>query len=1077
VDAEGVLREAVHRELVRGRRHAVDDAILVDSCPCPLPSPRVRAFPPGLYDLLLTASRAEDLATLGDAARLEPPDAPLAAQLLARLVHDRLVEVLKGLHGEKDPDRVAAQVDLTNRVLALVEAANTSDAADAVLSPALRLVAVLDTSRGTLAAREPPVAPAIPLTLSDLLVNGRHDLRLGSEVVRELASADSVDLLCSFLKWSGLVKVEAPLKAVIARGRGRVRVLTTAYMGATERRALDALADMGAEVHVSYDTERTRLHAKAWLFHRESGFSTGFIGSSNLSAAAMHDGVEWNVRVARADNGGILEKFAAVFAQYWADERTFEPYVPARDAARFDRAVQAERTGSAAPAFAMLEVTARPHQQEILDRLEAERLKGHTRNLVVAATGTGKTVVAALDYERLEASLGPRPRLLFVAHRHEILEQSRAIYRAVLRDRDFGERLGGGAEPITGAHVFANVQSLDEARIATLGPSAYDVVVVDEFHHAAAPTYARLLERLRPKLLLGLTATPERADGQSVLAWFDDRIAAELRLWKALDQDLLCPFQYFGVRDGTNLAQVKWTPTGYAAEELRRIYTAGDAWLRLVLGAVRHYVTEPTRMRALGFCVDVDRAEFMAMRFTEAGLPSLAVTQRTPPAARAAALADLRDGRVRALFSVDLFNEGVDLPDVDTLFLLRPTESATVFLQQLGRGLRRARGKACVTVLDFIGLQHRRFRFDARFRALLGGTRRQIERDIEAGFPHLPSGCSIQLDKEAQEAVLANLRDAVGKGDEVLVADLKELGPGTTLAAFLRRAQRDLEDVYKKPGWSWSSLRRHAGHLDGASSKEEDAFARALARCLHVDDPLRLSRFQELLAGAAPPVADPADPAQRLLFVLLGRAREPLARLSDAWRALWDAPALRAELRELLAILDDRRGLTHPLEGRLRDLPLRVHATYALDEVTAALGEVDKHGGVRRLREGVLWSEQHRVDLLFVTLDKREEDYSPTTLYQDYPISPTRFHWESQSTVHEGMKVGQRYVHHAARGSEVWLFVRRAKHARPDITAPYTFVGPCSYVRHQGGRPMAIEWQLARAMPAWLYQETKLAAG
>jgi hypothetical protein len=219
------------------------------------------------------------------------------------------------------------------------------------------------------------------------------------------------------------------------------------------------------------------------------------------------------------------------------------------------------------------------------------------------------------------------------------------------------------------------------------------------------------------------------------------------------------------------------------------------------------------------------------------------------------------------------------------------------------------------------------------------------------------------------------------------------------------------------------------------------------------------------------------SPAQRLLFVLLGRAREPLARLSDAWRALWDAPALRAELRELLAILDDRRGLTHPLEGRLRELPLHVHATYALDEVTAALDEVDKHGGVRRLREGVLWSEQHQVDLLFVTLDKREEDYSPTTLYQDYPISPTRFHWESQSTVDERMKVGQRYVSHAARGSEVWLFVRRAKHARPDITAPYTFVGPCRYVRHQGGRPMAVEWELARAMPAWLYQETKLAAG
>ncbi len=1031
------------------------------------------SLPPGLYNLVVTASRAGELAALGDGARYGTFDSPLAAPHLARLVHDRLVQVLKGVSGEKEADRLAAQVDLTNRLLTLIDA----DAADTVQSPAQRLSAILDVAAGTLASIQPPEAPGNPLTLSNLLVNGRHDLRLGSEVVRELASADSVDLLCSFLKWSGLVKVEAALKAVLARRGGRVRVLTTAYMGATERRALDELEEMGAEVHVSYDTERTRLHAKAWLFHRESGFSTGYIGSSNLSAAAMHDGVEWNVRVARADNGGILEKFRAVFEQYWADKRAFEPYQRARDHDRFDRAVQAERAGAAPVSFALLEVTARPHQQEILDRLEAERQKGHTRNLVVAATGTGKTVIAALDYDRLQDTLGRRPRLLFVAHRHEILEQSRAIYRAVLRDLDFGERLGGGAEPLTGAHVFANVQSMPEARVAALDPEAYDVVVVDEFHHAAASTYERLLRRLRPRILLGLTATPERADGQSVLGWFDDRVAAELRLWKALDQDFLCPFQYFGVRDGTNLAQVTWTPRGYAVEELRRVYTAGDGWLRRVLEAVRHYVTNPATMRALGFCVDIDHAEFMAMRFSEAGLPSVAVSQRTSPADRAAALAGLRDGRVRAVFSVDLFNEGVDLPDVDTLLFLRPTESATVFIQQLGRGLRRARGKACVTVLDFIGLPHRRFRFDARFRALLGGTRRQIERDIEAGFPHLPSGCSIQLDKEARETVLASVRAAVGQGDEALVEDLRALGQGTTLDRFLRESQRDLEDVYRKPGWSWASLRRHAGLLDPTSSKEEASFERALARCLHLDDPERLERFQRLLQPSSPPAANPTDPAQRMLFVLLGWAREPLTRLSDAWRALWDAPVVRDEIATLLAILADRRGLTHPLEGRLRQLPLAVHGTYSLDEIMAALGELDRRGGVKRPREGVYYSAEHRVDLLFVTLEKREEDYSPTTLYRDYPISPTRFHWESQSTVHDAMKTGLRYVHHRDEGTEVWLFVRRTRSTRPDITAPYTFVGPAAYVRHQGGRPMAIEWQLARPMPAWLYQETKLAAG
>ncbi|CAN5723813.1 DEAD/DEAH box helicase [soil metagenome] len=1031
-------------------------------------------LPPGLYDRLVTGSLSEDLAELREAARFDRPDAPLMSQLLARLVQTRLAEVLKGLSGETDAERVAAQVALANELLGVVERAANDDP-DGVESPARRLVAVIDTQSG-LASAEPPIAPSIPLSMSDLLVNGRHDLRLGSELVRELASADGVDLLCSFLKWSGLVKVLDPLRALLARRRGAVRVLTTAYMGATERRALDALTEMGADVHVSYDTERTRLHAKAWLFHRKSGYSTGFIGSSNLSAAAIHDGVEWNVRVAQ-DNRDILTKFAAVFEQYWADERTFEPYDPDRDGERFERAIRAERAGVVAPMFALLEVAARPHQQEILDRLEAEREKGHTRNLVVAATGTGKTVIAALDYTRLQDVLGPRPRLLFVAHRHEILEQSRATFRVVLRDPSFGERLGGGEAPIDGAHVFANVQSLDDARIAALDPQAYDIVIVDEFHHAAAPTYERVLARLRPKILLGLTATPERADGQSILRWFDDRIAAELRLWKALDQDLLCPFQYFGVRDGTNLAHVTWTPRGYAVEELRTIYTAGDVWIRRVLESVRHYVATPSTMRALGFCVDIEHAEFMAMRFNEAGLPSVAVSQRSSAEARASALTGLRDGRLRALFSVDLFNEGVDLPDVDVLLLLRPTESATVFLPQLGRGLRRSRGKACVTVLDFIGLAHRRFRSDVRFRALLGGTRRQIEREIEAGFPHLPSGCSIQLDREAQEAVLANLRDAVGKGDDVLVEDLKALGSEATLASFLHASQRELDEVYKRPGSSWSTLRRHAGFVDESIPSDAEGFVRAFARCLHVDDALRLDRFRTLLEAGVAPAADPADPIQRMLFVLLGKMRDPLATMGDAWRALWRAPTIRDELRQLFAILADRRGLTHGLEGRLKAIPLSVHATYALDEAIAALGEEDKNGGVRRLREGVFYSTKHAVDLLFVTLEKREEDYSPTTLYRDYPISPTRFHWESQSSVHEAMKTGRRYIGHAVTGSDVWLFVRRTRTSRPDVTAPYTFVGPCAYARHTGGRPMAIEWDLSRPMPAWLYQETKLAAG
>jgi len=496
-----------------------------------------------LYDTPITQELRERLNTLTATESQESPlnadDAPL---LLARLVHDRTVHALRAV--PKGDQRVAAQVALTNQLMALLASAPDSGAlaADAVEPPGRRLLEVSDPPQARLGASLGMVRPKVPLWTSEVLMNGHKDLALGPEVTRELASADRVDLLCSFLKWSGFRLLRDALRGFFARRPGALRIITTTYMGATERRALDALADLGAQIRVSYDLDSTRLHAKAWLFHRASGLTTGIIGSSNLSAAAMLDGLEWNVRLSSVDNPQLLNKFGWTFEQYWA-ARDFEAYEPAR----FDEAVRRTvRPGN--PLLRFVDVQPRPHQQEMLDALEVERSRGHTRNLLVAATGTGKTVVAALDYRRLCTRGQPPPSLLFVAHRREILTQARDTYRAVMRDAAFGELLVGDDRPAAGTHVFASIQALAEGdRIHGLRNDAYEVVVVDEFHHAAAPTYDKLLSHLQPRVLLGLTATPERSDGKNILDWFDGRVAGELRLWKALDDGLLSPFQYFGL--------------------------------------------------------------------------------------------------------------------------------------------------------------------------------------------------------------------------------------------------------------------------------------------------------------------------------------------------------------------------------------------------------------------------------------------------------------------------------------------------------------------------------------------------
>ena len=630
-----------------------------------------------------------------------------------------------------------------------------------------------------------------------------------------------MDLLCAFVRWTGLRLLQPALDELKERG-ARLRVITTTYMGATERRAIDELVTRyGAEVKISYETQATRLHAKAWLFRRDSGFDTAYVGSSNLSQAALLDGLEWNVRLSSVGTPALLNKFEVTFDSYWA-QRAFQSYDPERDGEKLDAAL--ERNGgrrTAAPdAVTGLEVQPYLHQEEMLEDLEAERLKGFNRNLLVAATGTGKTVIAALDYKRLCEAAGKDLKLLFVAHRQEILKQAMRTYRDVMQDGAFGELYVGEHKPKEWKHIFASVQSLSSLGIEQLEPDFFDVVVIDEFHHAMAPTYRRLLDHLQPQQLLGLTATPERGDGVDVAQqFFDGRTASELRLWDALDADLLVPFHYFGVSDDVDLSQLEWKRGNYDTAQLSNLYTGNDARAAKVIRELRDKVTSTEQMRAIGFCVSVQHAHYMAEVFNRAGIASVAVDGSTDDADRAAALERLRTREINCIFAVDLFNEGLDLPQVDTILLLRPTQSATIFLQQLGRGLRRAEGKAVLTVMDFIGQQRREFRFDLRYRALTGYGRKELEKAVEDEFPYLPSGSQIVLDRVAQKVVLDNIKAQLRFNRAQLVRDIASYAE-TELEAYLERSGNDVKSIYRSTKDSWTGYLRQAELIKGFSPLE-----------------------------------------------------------------------------------------------------------------------------------------------------------------------------------------------------------------------------------------------------------------
>jgi superfamily II DNA or RNA helicase len=825
--------------------------------------------------------------------------------------------------------------------------------------------------------------------------------------------------------------------------------------------------DLGADVRISYDTTTTRLHAKAWVFHRESGFTTAYVGSSNLTHSAQVTGLEWNVRVSAARNPDVIAKFAAVFGSYWSDG-DFVPYNPTE----FNN--ERARTGQtdAGPHVILSPIELRPHpfQERLLELLELSRQRGHHRNLLVAATGTGKTVMAALDYGTVRERL-PRSRLLFIAHREEILDQSLATFRYALRDASFGEKWVGGARPTRFDHVFASIQSLHTANLDALEADHFDVVIVDEFHHAAAASYHRILDHVAPVELLGLTATPERSDGLPILHWFDDRIAAELRLWDAIDQQHLSPFLYFGIHDGVDLRLIPWRRgRGYDIDALSATYTSSDAWARLVVHQVDEH-TDVATMRALGFCVSIQHARFMADQFRRHGVAAVAIWGDSPGPDREAALRDLAAGRVRVVFSVDLFNEGVDVPDVDTILMLRPTESPTLFLQQLGRGLRKTRGKAFCTVLDFVGTHRTEFRFDRRYRALLGGSRRDVERAVQHQFPFLPAGCHMHLDAMASEIVLRSLREAIPTRWPAKVDELRSLRhdhPDIGLAEFLAESGLDLDDIYDGSK-SWSDLRQDAGAPILAPGPDERTLRRAVGRLLHVDDAERLAVYRRRLAQAdAPTAASLSARERRLLHMLVASVTDQAitreTTLQEAFNLLWAHPQVRSELNELFGILDDRIDHVHASLRTHPDAPLQIHARYTRIEILAALGLHDG-GKIPAWQSGVYEAKAANAELFAFTLDKSSGSFSPTTRYRDYAISRTLIHWESQSITRADSATGLRYRNHERDGRTILLFTR----LRTDERA-FWFLGPATYRGHVGERPMAITWELHHPLSGDLYQ-------
>ncbi len=899
--------------------------------------------------------------------------------------------------------------------------------------------------------------------LSSGLITNAHGESVLEHLASEFASADRIDLLCSFIKLSGLDKFRPLIERHLALGRP-FRVLTTTYMRATDAKALEILVRLGATVRVSYDDAGTRLHAKAWIFHRSSQYSTAYVGSSNLSHAAQTEGLEWNVRITQTDQPDLLDDTASVFESYFRDEDKFEPFdnSPAAQV-RLRRALSEPETRGGSLLF---ELEPKAWQKPMLRELEEARKAGRTKNLVVAATGTGKTLVAAFDYQALQKRREV-DTLLFVAHRKEILEQARTIFRNVLQRPDFGELWVDGQTPETFQHVFASIQSLDGSDRVT--PEHFDHVIIDEVHHAAARTYNTLLDRLEPKQLVGLTATPERADGRVYEGHFPRPYIGNLRVWDAIQQQVLVPFRYFVLdADGLDVSEA-WKDHRYVSTELSTcLIQASDIWVRTTCRAIEQHIARPEEVRALAFCVDKAHAAVVADRLTrDAKLSARVLTDETPREERDRAKGDLAAGRVQVLCVVDLFNEGVDIPDVNTLFLFRPTESVTVFLQQLGRGLRRSREKDLLTVFDVTGLQHPEFRFDRHLREMLGMSPRELRDFVEKGFGRIPSGCVLHFEERAKADVLERIKRAIPTD----ARGLRELLQGArartwNLATFLEESEVDLLDLYKSKR-SWTLARVDAGLLMApVSGAERDALGN-LQKLMHVSDPRRLGFWKELLAGTAPR----NEAERRLAAMLLAGLYGPFekAKMPALLSTLRSQMLVVAELGELLPILEARADSfvhTEPLEP---DIPLVLHARYLDTELSAAFDAVtQKEARIRHFYTGVEPVAGRHYDLLLVTMDKTDA-VDEHLRYHDFALTERSFQWQSKSDTRQDDAQGRRHLNPQQEHVTPLLFVRDTKKDGRGVTEAFRYLGPVEPRAAHGERPITIEWLLAKPlMPEWV---------
>ena len=966
---------------------------------------------------------------------------------------------------------------------------------------------VIPAKGNYLATTTPERASYISEPHRKALISGGEDA-LVQHLLPHIDQSHSLDLVVSFILTSGIRLLQPRIQELLDRG-GRVRIVTGDYLDVTEPTALRRLLDLKGNVQrLVFQSNKTSFHPKSWIFYFGNGGGIAVVGSSNLSEAALRSGIEWNLRLYdRADVKSWNEVVSGFenllerpelkeLTNEWIDDYEFRRIPPTHRERGFAEVVPEPPLDLPIP---------HGIQQRALSALKETRLHEFTAGLVVLATGLGKTWLSAFDSENFE-------RVLFVAHREEILAQAQETFRRVRPHARFGFYTGNEKD-LHADVLFASIQTLGRSgHLRKFEPSAFDYIVVDEFHHAAAPTYRTLIDHFTPKFFLGLTATPERTDGGDLLALCQENLVFRCDLFEGISEDLLSPFKYFGIADDVDYEQIPWRSSFFDEKAL----TQALATQQRAQNAFEQYRARNVK-KTIGFCCSISHADFMATFFKERGLRAVAIHSGGSSAPRTTALEQLKSGDLDIVFSVDMLNEGVDIPSVDSVLMLRPTESTIIWLQQFGRGLRKAPGKEELIVIDYIG-NHRIFLTKAKALLQLGEGDRALALALEAyqaGRLELPPGCAVTYDLKAIEILQKMLRPTTsGDALEVFYLDFQQRHGTRPTALEARHANH-------QPGQtghgSWLAF---VEHMDGLTAEEKRTFAHHRSFFNELEKTRMTKSYKMLLLKAMlaenqlPGHIDIDRLARRFVMIAERNPQyrkdvtKPLSDIEGVKRLLIENPidALTQHTNKSDSKFFDFSGDTFSTSIAVAPADLASFKGLATEIIDWRLGDYlgrgssapEQTSGSASPGQLQLWTEYDRSQIpaffgasfnrgswnagmvtagnsliLLVTLQKG--NLAAGNEYADRFIDANSFEWQTQNQTTQTSKHGK-IISGAVPGSSVELFVRTEK-LRAGKAAPFIYCGPLTFTSWHGEKPISVVSSLSTSVPDRLKRLLRVPTG